>query len=207
MTAPPAMPLGLDVEAYLPDLRRMYGRRFADQVNEAGLLEEDVMQAILLGVIVRNGGTCPYDPRRGTKPTTYLYMVMWCVVANEIAKHQNHSHHHRYGARASGCSARDDADERTSSGREGDVALADLATVPGHYGTPWAVYRSRLAGECTTTDADAEVVSLALEGHTQTEIVKRTGMSGREVRRILVVAREALREERRYRGTNGTNGR
>ncbi len=160
-------PKGLDVTKHLKVIRRMYGRHFAEKVRRAGLDEDDMMQTILQGILVRNQGKCPYDPSKA-KVTTYLYMIMRGVVLNELEKAGRFAAHYSYAG-------------------EEDVASSDLATVPEHYGASWETARDRIAG----------IVAMALEGHTQADIVRATGLSRTVVKKALVGGRGVLSEQGR----------
>ncbi len=105
-----------------------------------------MMQTILQGILVRNQGKCPYDQSKA-KVTTYLYMIMRGVVLNELEKAGRFAAHYSYAG-------------------EEDVAASDRATVPEHYGASWETVRDRIAG----------IVAMALEGHTQADIVRTTGL-------------------------------
>ncbi len=54
--------------------------------------------------------------------------------------------------------------------------------MPAHYGASWETARDRIAG----------IVAMALEGHTQADIVRATGLSRTVVKKALVAGKGVL---------------
>lgn len=77
--------LGIDIDKKREDIRLLFYKRQAKQVARLGLDPEDVLQEVYKGLIIRNEGTCPYDPKKSAF-STYVVMVMNCVVMNIVKK-------------------------------------------------------------------------------------------------------------------------
>lgn len=76
---------GIDLEGRSKDVRLLFYKRQAKQVARLGLDPEDVLQEVYKGLMIRNDGTCPYDPTKSAF-STYVVMVMNCVVMNIVKK-------------------------------------------------------------------------------------------------------------------------
>jgi len=105
-------PHGIDINKKSSDIRLLFYKRQAKQVARLGLDPEDVLQEVYKGLIIRNEGTCPYDPKKSAF-STYVVMVMNCVVMNIVKKRKLHN-------------------DRECVGSEDDAATSNLAS---HYST------------------------------------------------------------------------
>lgn len=81
----PKSKLGINVEDKKDDIKLLFYKRQAPSVIKAGLDPEDVLQEVYKGILIRNEGTCPYDPEKSAF-STYVVMVMNCIVMNLINK-------------------------------------------------------------------------------------------------------------------------
>jgi DNA-directed RNA polymerase specialized sigma24 family protein len=82
--------LGVDIEARREDIRSLFFKRQAPSLVREGLDPEDVLQEVFKGLLIRNKGTCPYDPEKAAF-STYVVMVMNCIVMNVVNKHRKDS--------------------------------------------------------------------------------------------------------------------
>lgn len=83
----PKSKLGINVEEKKEDIKLLFYKRQAPSVIKAGLDPEDVLQEVYKGILIRNEGICPYDPEKSAF-STYVVMVMNCIVMNLINKHR-----------------------------------------------------------------------------------------------------------------------
>jgi len=83
---PPTRKLGIDVEAKYEDIKRIYFKRYLKQIIAIGEDPQDMLQEILQGILIRNKGKCPYDPKKSAF-STYVTMVCHCVMTNFLKKH------------------------------------------------------------------------------------------------------------------------
>jgi len=77
--------LGIDVTEKYYDIRRLFYKRYAKQVVAFGEDPEDVLQEVYRGILIRNKGACPYDPRKSAF-STYVMLVCHCIVSNHFKK-------------------------------------------------------------------------------------------------------------------------
>lgn len=77
--------LGIDVDEKYYDIRRLFYNRYAKQIVAFGDDPEDVLQEVYRGILIRNKGTCPYDPRKSAF-STYVMLVCHCIVSNHFKK-------------------------------------------------------------------------------------------------------------------------
>jgi DNA-directed RNA polymerase specialized sigma24 family protein len=82
--------LGIDLDTRSQDVRLIFYKRQAHSVSKEGLDPEDVLQEVYKGIMIRNEGSCPYDPEKSAF-STYVVMVMNCIVMNVINKHRKDS--------------------------------------------------------------------------------------------------------------------
>ena len=78
--------LGIDLNKYADDVKRLFYSQFGAKVIKLGFDPEDVLQEIYKGILIRNEGS-PFNPAKA-KFSTYVVMVCRCVVSNYITKHQ-----------------------------------------------------------------------------------------------------------------------
>ncbi len=93
----PKRVLGIDIGKKRHDIRLLFYKRQAKQVARLGLDPEDVLQEVYKGLIIRNEGTCPYDPKKSAF-STYVVMVMNCVVMNIVKKRKLYNERESVGA-------------------------------------------------------------------------------------------------------------
>lgn len=84
---PTARKLGIDVNAKKEDIKLLFYKRQAPSIAKEGLDPEDVLQEVYKGILIRNEGSCPYDPEKSAF-STYVVMVMNCICMNIIKKHR-----------------------------------------------------------------------------------------------------------------------
>lgn len=73
--------LGIDLRVRGHEVARLFYSGFAGRVHKEGLEPEDVLQEVYKGILSRNKGTCPFDPRKASF-SHYVYMVTNCVLSN-----------------------------------------------------------------------------------------------------------------------------
>ena len=88
--------LGIDIAKYSEDIRLIFYKRQASSITKEGLDPEEVLQEVYKGILIRNQGTCPYDPSKSAF-STYVVMVMNCIVMNIINKHRKDSSRFQLG--------------------------------------------------------------------------------------------------------------
>ncbi len=107
--------VGIDVDKRALDIRRIFISAFRSRLKADGYDLEDVLQEVYAGIIVRNRGTCPFDPSKGTF-SGYVRMVGGCIYSNYKRKHRRRRQNEISGV-------------RTFGGEIVDVAEADLESV------------------------------------------------------------------------------
>lgn len=75
--------LGIDVKTYRKDVLRYILAHFRGRLRVAGIDVEDAVAEALLGLVIRNAGTCPWRPG-GKSRASYVYMVTEGVVNNMV---------------------------------------------------------------------------------------------------------------------------
>jgi DNA-directed RNA polymerase specialized sigma24 family protein len=77
--------LGIDVGDKYNDIRRLFYKKYAKVSASLGEDPEDVLQEVFKGILLRNRGKCPFDPRKAAF-STYVMMVCHCVTSNYFKK-------------------------------------------------------------------------------------------------------------------------
>lgn len=151
------------------EVRRLLWRGFAGKMLSQGYDPEDVLQEVYRGLLVRNGGRCPWDARKSTFGH-YVHMVISCVLTN----------YHRKQVR------RIDRDVlplvgRTKEGEEVELAWGAVEIHQGsEVGDKLALEQlSRHLEEAGDVEPEAvlgrRILPLVASGHQRSEIVRETG--------------------------------
>jgi len=168
-TQPKAKPkLGIDVEEKKEDIRLLFYKRQAPSILKAGLDPEDILQEVYKGLLIRNQGKCPYDPEKSAF-STYVVMVMNCIVMNVLNKHRKES-------------------ERFMTGRDDDVACSYNAVSYSEDPS-----ESMFLDEVRSSFKDdlLKVYDSLMEGLKQSQIGRRFGW---EVRKVSQYVKEVRRQ-------------
>jgi hypothetical protein len=73
--------LGIDLAARGHEVRKLLYKGFGARLARRGYEVEDVLQEVYKGLIARNRGRCPFDPRKSSFGH-YVHMVCGCIVSN-----------------------------------------------------------------------------------------------------------------------------
>lgn len=106
---------GIDLVNRGHEVRKLFYAGFMGRVTRYGYDPEEVLQEVYAGLLVRNKGKCPFDPKKSSFGH-YVHMVCECIVSNYHRKHNRHAQAEQFGHTA-------------ADGLEVDVASADLAVV------------------------------------------------------------------------------
>mgnify|MGYP001368544719 CR=1 FL=1 len=79
--------LGINIEEKKKDITMIFNKKQLKSIVKEGLDPQEVLQEIFKGILIRNKGKCPYDPEKSAF-STYVVMVMNCVVMNVVNKHR-----------------------------------------------------------------------------------------------------------------------
>lgn len=74
-------PLGIDLSERGREVAKLFYAGFGQRVYREGFDPDDVLQEVYKGILSRNGGKCPFDPRKASF-SHYVYMVTHCVISN-----------------------------------------------------------------------------------------------------------------------------
>lgn len=154
---PARLQIGVDLEGRLGEVRKIIYKGFKGRILAAGFELEDVIQEIFLGLLIRNGGRCPWDPRKGSMGH-YIHMVVGCLLAN----------HHRKESRRPERNADPLPSEQGTYGLD-DTEVAEALTMSG--------LKKYL------DDGSEKLLQQLLQGKTRSEIASNLGYSDAEVAR------------------------
>ncbi len=117
--------LGIDLAKRGHEVRKLLFAGFGRRMFLSGYDPEDVLQEVYKGILVRNQGKCPYDPRKSSFGH-YVHMIIACVLSNYHRKQHRIIEMEQLGLRV----LLDDASEY----RLGDVASNTTVPAPvTHY--------------------------------------------------------------------------
>ena len=188
---PKPKPPGIDLKGRGHEVRKLFFAGFARRVLRYGYDPDEVLQEVYAGLLVRNNGKCPFDPRKSSFGH-YVHMVCECIVSNHHRKHNRRAQSEVFGA-------------TNRDGEEIDFALSDAATVQAdqdrQISTDVALsILSREVEESDGTDVEIAVALRALPmlsvGMSKTEVVARLGdvpktLAGRAVDLVRRVAKQS----------------
>jgi DNA-directed RNA polymerase specialized sigma24 family protein len=183
---------GIDLEARSHEVRKLFYAGFGRRVARLGYDPEEVLQEVYKGLLVRNGGKCPFDPAKSSFGH-YVHMVCSGRVANYHRKHARRRRYEVFGVRVVG-----------DTGEIVDVAEADLASVDATQfeDTADAIavldltahIRNRAAGTRIDPDFAAHCAICLIDGMRRGEIAASTGKTPGQVGRVLRLVRESTLE-------------
>ena len=105
--------LGIDLDNRGHEVRKLFFAGFGRMVNQNGFDPEDVLQEIYRGILVRNFGKCPFDPRKSSFGH-YVHMVCNCIVSNYRRRNARINRFESFGVMG-------------SDGEDQDVSTSDIA--------------------------------------------------------------------------------
>lgn len=88
--------LGIDLVNRGHEVRKLFMKHCAPMCLRARCDPEDVLQEVYKGILIRNSGTCPYDPAKSAF-STYVVMVASCVTTNYVNKNTKTASREYYG--------------------------------------------------------------------------------------------------------------
>jgi hypothetical protein len=196
--------LGIDLENRAHEVAKLFYAGFGRRCFTQGYDTEEVLQEVYKGLLARNAGSCPYDPRKSSFGH-YVHMVCSCILSNYHRKERRRRAREQVGVRAfledgrwanmdtrdalarssvsncSGASARTDAAFYDFEMRQAEEALADhlSRSVPGvsAEGVQYAL----------------AVLPFKAAGCTRREIVGHTGLKPAHVEKGVKLLQRAAR--------------
>ena len=63
--------LGIDVEKHKDDIKNLFYKRQGQKLMKTGVNTEEVLQEVYKGLLIRNRGSCPFDPEKSAMSTFY----------------------------------------------------------------------------------------------------------------------------------------
>jgi DNA-directed RNA polymerase specialized sigma24 family protein len=76
---------GVDLENRGHEVAKLFYAGFARSVMGRGYDPQEVLQEVYKGILIRNKGKCPFDPRKSTFGH-YVHMVIKCILANYLRR-------------------------------------------------------------------------------------------------------------------------
>lgn len=177
---------GIDLAKRGHEVRKLFYAGFGRRVIKYGYDPEDVLQEVYKGLLVRNGGKCPFDPSKSSFGH-YVHMVCGCIVSNYRRRYSRLSRNEQFGV-------------MTVDGTMQDVSCADLATIDAEQEdvSEMTSATQRLADlvrrEAWVRDHNPVVaekcVRLMANGYRKSEIAAEIGETPALVARMLRMIRE-----------------
>jgi len=81
--------LGIDLAVRGREVARLLHSGFSGKMRAARYDPEDVLQEVYQGILIRNRGRCPFDPRKASFGH-YVHMVCHCVLSNYHRRSQRY---------------------------------------------------------------------------------------------------------------------
>ena len=77
--------LGIDIDKHKNDIKNLFYKRQGQKLMKTGVNAEEVLQEVYKGLLIRNRGSCPFDPEKSAM-STYIVMVVDCITMNYMNK-------------------------------------------------------------------------------------------------------------------------
>jgi DNA-directed RNA polymerase specialized sigma24 family protein len=77
--------LGIDVEKHSQDIKKLFYKRQGKKLSGSDIDLEDLLNEVYKGILIRNRGSCPFDPEKSAM-STYIVMVIDCITMNYVNK-------------------------------------------------------------------------------------------------------------------------
>ena len=77
----PGVPLGIDLAERGHEVAKLLFAGFGRKIHSAQYDPDDVLQEVFKGLLIRNKGRCPFNPRKASFGH-YVHMVCLCVLSN-----------------------------------------------------------------------------------------------------------------------------
>lgn len=119
---PSKVKIGIDVQKHKEDIKLIFYKRQASNITKEGLDPEDVLQEVYKGILIRNKGNCPYDPRKSAL-STYIVMVMDCIIMNIVNKHRRDKERFEFGSEEDVAISHDSSYEEDTSS---DIFIGEI---------------------------------------------------------------------------------
>jgi len=172
---------GVDLSKKATDVANLLFHRFGKMIRASGYNEDDVLQEVYKGILVRNRGKGAWNPSRG-KFGSYVSMVCLSVVSNFHRKESRNRHREPVGIR------------EYSQGEWREVDVASSRTCAGTListDTEAGAAREGLEEHLLSCieDGDDAMMAVSLmhmlaDGYKQREIVKTLGIGTTEFHRV-----------------------
>lgn len=177
----PSTSLGIDLRKRGKEVEKLFYAGFGSSLAKQGYPVEDVLQEVFKGLVIRNQGSCPYDPSKASF-SLYVHMVIRCVISN-FQRRLNR----RKEKEVIGISAYKNGRWDVVDVSESDY-LEKCSYREENMREAFESFKEVI--ETTECSKDIEEVAekvalLLLEGHTQKEIRENLGISKSLLRRTL----------------------
>lgn len=178
--------LGIDLNVYHKDVRRLFYAGFSRRVVRMGYNPEEVLQEIYKGILIRNNGKCPHDPRKSSLGH-YVHMVAGCIISNYNRKHSRIRNNEWMGG-------------KNEDNEIVDLAITSIPTPSTQFDHSTLTELSKKVSEATSAKVGLEVglvgqiLSMVSEGKTKSEISFSTGLNPNKVSRVVRTIRKTASE-------------
>jgi len=172
--------LGVDLVKRGHEVRKLLFAGFGGKIRSAGYDPDEVLQEVYKGILVRNAGECPYDPKKASWGH-YIHLICGCVMSNYHRKMQRQRKVEPLA---------DEGDELVLDHASGGVSVGPDELEASDFGT--TLQRDAPWGSEETLES--KVYPLLRAGYGRTEIAEQLGLPKAAVTKILSSIREQARE-------------
>ena len=187
--------LGIDLGRRGEEVAKLLFAGFGHAIHASGLDPEDVLQEVYAGILVRNRGTCAFDPRKASFGH-YVHMVAECVMSNTWRKYNRRNNREQTGATGYGDGEGANVDVQDSLAAS-QVAIT-LARTAGHPMDRYifADLTKYIERKPPSVDKGTALRAIPLihEGYGRSEIAVQLGLPKAAVSRGLTYLRRVTKE-------------
>jgi len=190
------VPLGIDLAKRGGEVAKLLFAGFGQKIHACGYDPDDVLQEVYAGILVRNKGSCPFDPRKASFGH-YVHMVCECVMSNYHRKQNRIREKEQVGALG-----------RDESGESGIVDVQDSlpavqmsisvsdASHPldaGAVGDLLKFMERSSRGGSPDAVLAVKILPMVQEGYGRSEIAESLGVGKAAVSRALMFLRKSVK--------------
>lgn len=187
--------LGIDLAKRGGEVAKLLFAGFGHVIHACGYDSEEVLQEVYAGILVRNRGTCAFDPSKASFGH-YVHMVAECVLSNYHRKQNRIRSREQTGAMGYSDGEMVDVQDSSAADRESlSMYSREGSPLDRHMFSDLYKYIER--SPCVTS-VDAQVALKALplvqEGYRRSEISESLGISKAAVSRALTFLRHTVKD-------------
>lgn len=186
-------PRGIDLDRRYNEVRKLLYATYGATIQREGFDFEEILQCVYQGLLVRNRGRCPWNPRVGSFGH-YVVMVSGCVFANYRKKARRNARREQIGVRSYADKQAVFVDAAVAAQEETDAQAFQLSEVVETMEDLADYILTNEPKKRPLVDLSLTVLPLLYQGLSRGEIAEALDLKVSQVGRALGYLRDNARE-------------